>query len=872
MSDNLTMTDLFCGAGGSSSGAVLVRGVRVRQAANHWALAVETHNTNHPNTDHDVADISQVDPRRYPRTDLLWASPECFPAGTLITTTRGQVPIEEIQVGDLALTHEGRWRAVTWTKETVADTVVVAGGGHYGLETTASHPFYAKQRFETWDNPIRRYRTSYGDPDWVDAGDLSKSYYLAAPITAEVLPIPSVPGRGIEFTEDFWWVVGRWLGDGSIRYERPEYERRPAAPRSGHQPAGSSCVRCGKPAKPLIQPAGRCSPYCGRSCKTQAARKSPRTRGELTIVCGKHEFEDLALVLKKACPELRWRSHETRTAYAFDTAHIGLCEWLVENFGKYAYGKTLPSWVLTMPENWRRALLEGYVSADGCVARQTQTASVSKRLMIAIRLLALSLGELASLRAPTKRTSGVIEGRIVNMRPLYSVAWTTDPSLLHARTHSDYLHRWFQVRSVKPGRPGVTVYNFEVEEDNSYVADGVVVHNCVNHSIAQGGNKKAQSDDQMALFGETLPDEAAERSRATMWDVPRFAEHHDYAAIIVENVVDVIKWKMWPAWVMATDCLGYDHELVFMNSMHAQAMGDPAPQSRDRVYVVLWKRGNPRPDIEKWTRPKAHCSSCDEDVRAIQWWKNGKAWGRYRSQYRWRCPKTSCGNAMVEPKFLAAATAIDWDLPGEVIGRRARVLSPKTLQRIAVGLQKFGRPVSLAALEETADLALWDPNFPVEGLHSTPGPGLPYGLSMLVPVEGREGKNASLVTDPMRTQTARNETGLFVPPFIAELRGGGSDARAVTEPLATVTASGNHHGLVVPPSASHEIPTIDECEFRMLEPYEIQAGMAFDREYIVLGNKRERVRQLGNAVTPPASRDLVAAVAESLTGESMSLA
>ena len=59
------------------SGATHVPGVRCGMAANHWQLAVDTHNTNHPDADHDCADISQVDPRRYPRTDLLWASPEC---------------------------------------------------------------------------------------------------------------------------------------------------------------------------------------------------------------------------------------------------------------------------------------------------------------------------------------------------------------------------------------------------------------------------------------------------------------------------------------------------------------------------------------------------------------------------------------------------------------------------------------------------------------------------------------------------------------------------------------------------------------------------------------------------------------------------
>lgn len=45
MSANLTLTDLFCGAGGSSTGAIDVPGVSVRLAANHWDLAIESGGT-----------------------------------------------------------------------------------------------------------------------------------------------------------------------------------------------------------------------------------------------------------------------------------------------------------------------------------------------------------------------------------------------------------------------------------------------------------------------------------------------------------------------------------------------------------------------------------------------------------------------------------------------------------------------------------------------------------------------------------------------------------------------------------------------------------------------------------------------------------
>lgn len=85
----LTVTDLFAGAGGSSTGMTQA-GLKVRIAANHWQTAIDTHQANHPNTDHDCADLSQVDPRRYPRTDILWGSPSCTHHSKAQGKRRGQ--------------------------------------------------------------------------------------------------------------------------------------------------------------------------------------------------------------------------------------------------------------------------------------------------------------------------------------------------------------------------------------------------------------------------------------------------------------------------------------------------------------------------------------------------------------------------------------------------------------------------------------------------------------------------------------------------------------------------------------------------------------------------------------------------------------
>src|SRR5207237_3215769 len=98
-----------------------------------------------------------------------------------------------------------------------------------------------------------------------------------------------------------------------------------------------------------------------------------------------------------------------------------------------------------------------------------------------------------------------------------------------------------------------------------------------------------RADRQPDLFDQTLPDEAAERSRATMWDVCRFVEAmklrgRPYKAFIVENVVDVRDWMYFDAWTMALRGADYCLHYVYLNSMFAQGMGDPAPQSRNRWY------------------------------------------------------------------------------------------------------------------------------------------------------------------------------------------------------------------------------------------------------------------------------------------------
>lgn len=466
---------------------------------------------------------------------------------------------------------------------------------------------------------------------------------------------------------------------------------------------------------------------------------------------------------------------------------------------------------------------------------------------------------------------------------------------------------------------------------------------CTNHSIAKGVKRLSFQPD---MFGDTLPSEAAKRSRATMWDVYTFTEYHRYEGVVVENVVDVLYWEDFPEWERKFRNLGYRIQFVYANSMHfPTAKTEKTPQSRDRVYIVLTKLANPAPDLE--LRPLAHCAKCDKIVRSMQVFKPrsktwpAQRWGRYRTQYVYRCPNATCRNAEVVPFAAPAADAINWSLPGQRIGDRAKPLAEATLARIRAGLIRYAVPqlVPAGGTWNDASTPVTEP-MRTRTTRENEGLAVPPNAGLIVPCEGREGKQSRPTSVPLRTLTTRAETALVVPyrngtmprpattplptlttvdpvgvAFVAELRGGGSKhkVRPVTDPLATVTANGNHHMLVrsngtggverdaamwseparTITTAGHQSlvswsqatldfarfaaardgaiddrfdlpPALADSTFRMLEPDEIRRAMSFARGYTLLGNRRERIKQLGNAVTPPAAEFLIGRIAASL--------
>jgi len=440
--------------------------------------------------------------------DVLIGGTPCFAENTLILTKRGWIPIHDVLVGDQVWTHKNRWRAVLDVGSKIAETILVKGQGlSSGIETTQDHPFYSRRKIPTWNNLKRSYDHFLDEPTWLAAGKLRGSFW-ASPSCFEDSEPPLIELTGREriapkITPELAWVVGRWLGDGWCRINQ--------------------------------------------------------RRGSVIICCSKHERGEIEPYLA-ACG-LSYCITEERTALRYQIHGRAFATWLTSNFGHGADQKTLPSWVYGW--KYRKQFLEGYISADGCKTDNGFcTSTISRHLSIGLVVLAHACGYSASSRlvSPTRATC-TIEGRLVNEKPYYQISFYS-----RSRSSVDLEgHRWGLVRKIDPGRI-TTVYNLEVEEDNSYVADGIVVHNCQSFSIA--GLRKGMADPRgnLALVYLGLVDRI--RPRWIVWEN-------------VPGVLSSNRGRDFGSFLGALAELGYGFAYRILD---AEFWG--VPQRRNRVFVV----------------------------------------------------------------------------------------------------------------------------------------------------------------------------------------------------------------------------------------------------------------------------------------------
>lgn len=393
-------------------------------------------------------DIREETADTVPDADLFVGGWPCFQGGTLVLTRAGLVPVEKVRIGDEVLTHLCRWRKVLRTMSRVHPTIQVRGQGHGGIVTTEEHPFYAARMSPKWDNERRSNVRVFSEPEWIEAKDLAGCFWAShstyPPSTPPPLELVGNESVSPVMGDGFFRFVGLYLADGWVDID-------------------------------------------GR-------------RGSVVLGVGKAKASKVSAMLDSA--NMSFTISEERTTTRFVVHGRAVARWVRDNFGVYCDGKTVPAWALGMDAPLRSALLEGYLSGDGYRIEKRgiwKVNSVSRALSVGVRMLAQSLGYSVSHGVvKNSRDNVVIEGRTVSERP-YHATMIFDKSRSSVEIGG---LRLGLVRSVTATGSEERVFNLEVEEDNSYTADGLIVHNCQGLSMA--GLRKGLSDDRSGLFWELV--------------------------------------------------------------------------------------------------------------------------------------------------------------------------------------------------------------------------------------------------------------------------------------------------------------------------------------------------------------------------------
>lgn len=183
---------------------------------------------------------------------------------------------------------------------------------------------------------------------------------------------------------------------------------------------------------------------------------------------------------------------------------------------------------------------------------------------------------------------------------------------IHARNHPDTIHACQDLHQ--------TDWRTVPAHDVQFASPA-----CQGHSRARG-IERAHHDAQ----------------RSTAWAVVSAAECHRPQAVVVENVVEFMRWALYPAWCSAMNALGY---ALAPHIVDAADCG--VPQHRRRLFIVCTRSKHP---LELKLPKRDHVPASNViDLRAGRWSKIRRP-GRAQSTL----DRIAAGRARHGARFLVA--------------------------------------------------------------------------------------------------------------------------------------------------------------------------------------------------------------------------
>lgn len=403
----MKVNDFFCGAGGMGLG-FHEAGFAVAGAYDYDKYAVESykHNLSDVVRQCDIRDLTHED---IPEANVWTFGFPCFVPGTLVLTDNGFKKIEDIEIGDMVLTHTNSYKKVVSPMINKANHLYrISTAASEDLRTTKEHPFYARKQKKMWGSSISVNEISISEPSWVKAMDLTEDHFVGMAINKESF-IPEIDGTTypnvskIINTGEFWESIGRLLG-------------------------------------------------------------------------------------KLSLSEKLTASHEMET--------------YLSQFGDNPENLKITKDILNLPASLVKEFLFGYFKTAGVYAgNRFGVNSVSKELIYGLGhciAKAFHMPYIVQYYPNAKKLTTL--GKSMD---LYSLTFYPNKTDLEESFYEDgYL--WFPIKKIQTEAYNGPVYNFEVADDNSYVVQNIIVHNCQDISVAGKRKGMIKGETRSGMFYEIM--------------------------------------------------------------------------------------------------------------------------------------------------------------------------------------------------------------------------------------------------------------------------------------------------------------------------------------------------------------------------------
>lgn len=372
--------------------------------------------------------------------DMLLVDPPCVTPDTMILTSSGYKTAEMIRLNDLVYTHLGNWKKVIkiYNRQYNGNiNKINIKGFQTSLLLTPEHPVYSvkvekcpwastmickpncKKKISCYEKNNSSCPSVFNNyvNDWIEAKILKGGEHFC------VLPKIKHTITSDEITYKHMWLYGIFLAEG-------DYIKKDG----------------------------------------------------IRFNLGSHEFDLIEKIVDVMKKLYNLNPHYDRSGQGSCRIIFysrKLTKTFIEMFGKGARNKTIPFQFVYLNKELLSELIEGYKDGDGYRARDEYYTS-SKNIVDVLRLIYLKLGKIPYIRYVKPSNGGKINGREIKSngggycisdftsKKRY-IDWT-DENNLYAKISSNEVLEYDGL-----------VYNFEIEDDNSYMANGIIVHNCLRH-------------------------------------------------------------------------------------------------------------------------------------------------------------------------------------------------------------------------------------------------------------------------------------------------------------------------------------------------------------------------------------------------------